>query len=80
MKINEFWDFKTACKNAIADKNSTNILSYKSENNSKFLENNILKGKAKRNGYSPESGFENEEVEFIKSLGIQTVTLGDNIL
>ncbi|OEG70884.1 hypothetical protein ATZ36_16470 [Candidatus Endomicrobiellum trichonymphae] len=80
----ELLDFKTACKNAAADKNSMNILSYESENNSKFLINNIFKGKAKYNGCNiligPEGGFENEELEFAKSLGIRTITLGDNIL
>jgi 16S rRNA (uracil1498-N3)-methyltransferase len=84
MKINEPLDFKTACKNATADKNSINILSYEIENNSKSLINNIFKGKVKYNGSSvfigPEGGFENEEVEFAKLLGIRTVTLGDNIL
>jgi 16S rRNA (uracil1498-N3)-methyltransferase len=83
MKINEPLDFKTACKNAASDKNSINILSYESEN-SKSLINNIFKGKVKYNGCSifigPEGGFENEEVEFAKSLGIRTVTLGNNIL
>jgi 16S rRNA (uracil1498-N3)-methyltransferase len=68
----EILDFKTACKNAAADKNSMNILSYESENNSKFLINNIFIG--------PEGGFENEKLEFAKSLGIRTITLGDNIL
>jgi 16S rRNA (uracil1498-N3)-methyltransferase len=84
MKINKPLDFKTVCKNAAADKNSINILPYESENNSKSLINNILKGKVKYNGSSifigPEGGFENEEVEFAKSHGIQIVTLGDNIL
>ncbi|OEG70973.1 hypothetical protein ATZ36_03545 [Candidatus Endomicrobiellum trichonymphae] len=84
MKIKEPLDFKTACKNATADKNSINILSYEIENNSKSLINNIFKGKVKYNGSSvfigPEGGFENEEVEFAKLLGIRTVTLGDNIL
>jgi 16S rRNA (uracil1498-N3)-methyltransferase len=28
----------------------------------------------------PEGGFENEEIEFAKSLGIHTITLGENIL
>jgi 16S rRNA (uracil1498-N3)-methyltransferase len=84
MKINKPRDFKTACKNTTADKNSINILSYESEKDSKSLIKNIFKGKVKYNGGSifigPEGGFENEEVEFAKSLGIRTVTLGDNIL
>ena len=28
----------------------------------------------------PEGGFENEEIEFAKSLNIKTLTLGENIL
>jgi 16S rRNA U1498 N3-methylase RsmE len=80
MKINEPLDFGTACKNAAADKNSINILSYENENNRKFLINNIFKVKIKYNGSSifigPEGGFENEEVEFAKSLGIRTSSSG----
>jgi 16S rRNA (uracil1498-N3)-methyltransferase len=84
MKINNPLDFKTACRNTAADKNSINILFYESENNSNSLIKNIFKGKAKYKGSSifigPEGGFENEEVEFAKSLSVRTVTLGDNIL
>ena len=86
MKINEPLDFKTACKNAFTDKNFISILPWESENNNenKVFINNIFEKKAKYNGGSifigPEGGFESEEVEFAKSLGIQTVTLGNNIL
>jgi RsmE family RNA methyltransferase len=38
MKINEFLDFKTACKNAYTDKNSINVLYYESENNNLKVE------------------------------------------
>ncbi|MDR3256043.1 MAG: 16S rRNA (uracil(1498)-N(3))-methyltransferase [Endomicrobium sp.] len=81
MKINEPIDFKTACKKAVSEKYSMNILSWEGE--SKVSLNNLL---VKSTFYGtnafigPEGGFENEEVDFAKSLNIQTITLGDNIL
>ncbi|MDR2665992.1 MAG: 16S rRNA (uracil(1498)-N(3))-methyltransferase [Endomicrobium sp.] len=86
VKINESTDFKSACENAIIEKNLISILLWENENNSenKTFVNNIFKEKLKYNGINifigPEGGFENEEIEFAKSLGIQTVTLGENIL
>jgi 16S rRNA (uracil1498-N3)-methyltransferase len=81
MKINNQLDFKTACRNAAKDKSFINILAY--ENESKMLLNNLLL-KPKFTGANifigPEGGFENEEVEFAKSIGVNIVTLGDNIL
>ena len=86
IKINESTDFKSACKNAIIEKNLISILLWENENNSenKTFVDNIFKEKLKYNGVNifigPEGGFENEEIEFAKSLGIRTVTLGKNIL
>jgi 16S rRNA (uracil1498-N3)-methyltransferase len=81
MKINNPLDFKTACKNVAKDKNFINILPWESE--SKILFNNLL-SESKFTGANifigPEGGFENKEVEFAQSVGIKTVTLGDNIL
>jgi 16S rRNA (uracil1498-N3)-methyltransferase len=81
MKINSQLDFKAACRNAEKDKNFINILPWENESKmfvcnlplkSKFTGANIFIG--------PEGGFENEEVEFAKSMGVNIVTLGDNIL
>jgi 16S rRNA (uracil1498-N3)-methyltransferase len=81
MKINSQLDFKNACRNVAKDKNFINILPY--ENESKMLVCN-LPLKSKFTGANifigPEGGFENEEVEFAKSIGFNIVTLGDNIL
>jgi len=86
IKINEPVDFKTACENTSVDRNFINILPWENENNSesKTFINNIFKDKLKYKGANifigPEGGFENAEVGFAKSLGIQSVTLGDNTL
>ncbi|GHT43093.1 ribosomal RNA small subunit methyltransferase E [Endomicrobiia bacterium] len=81
MKINNQLDFKTACKNTVKDKNYINILPWESQ--SKMFPYNLL-SKPKFTGANifigPEGGFEIEEVEFAKSIGINIVTLGDNIL
>jgi 16S rRNA (uracil1498-N3)-methyltransferase len=81
MRIHPPIAFKNACKNAVANKSSVNILSWESEDkhsvdklfaSSSYSRANIFVG--------PEGGFENEEVEFAKALGIYTVTLGENVL
>ncbi|MDR0978143.1 MAG: 16S rRNA (uracil(1498)-N(3))-methyltransferase [Endomicrobium sp.] len=82
MKIKEPINFKSACKNAIENKQFINILPWENETSTfslnslfskqTFLGANIFIG--------PEGGFENEEIELAKSLGIHTITLGDNIL
>jgi len=81
MKINETLDFKNACKNAVTNKRLINILPWESESQSFFS------GKLTSSSYNganifigPEGGFENEEVEFAKSLGIRAISLGENIL
>ncbi|MDR2395962.1 MAG: 16S rRNA (uracil(1498)-N(3))-methyltransferase [Endomicrobium sp.] len=81
MKIENPVDFKTACINAINNKDFINILMWENENV------NTLKSlvpKSKLNGANifigPEGGFESEEIEFAKSLNIKTLTLGGNIL
>jgi 16S rRNA (uracil1498-N3)-methyltransferase len=86
VKINEPVDFKIACKNAVTDKYFINILAWENENNSKsktFI-SNILDKKVRYKGANifiePEGGFENTEISFAKSLGFQTITLGNNIL
>jgi 16S rRNA (uracil1498-N3)-methyltransferase len=81
MKINNPLNFKTACKNAILDKQFINILPWESENKI-FLNDIFLKSAFTGTNIfiGPEGGFENEEAEFAKSLGIKTITLGNNIL
>jgi 16S rRNA (uracil1498-N3)-methyltransferase len=81
MKINEPLDFKSACKDAAVDKTLINILTWESENHI------LLRELFKSSSYDganifigPEGGFENEEIEFAKSLGIRTISLGKNIL
>jgi 16S rRNA (uracil1498-N3)-methyltransferase len=82
MKIDSTIDFKTACKKIVMDKKSKNILSWEKENSPCSLNALLAKPFFHRANIliGPEGGFENEEIEFAKSLGIQTVTLGDNIL
>jgi len=86
IKINEPIDFRSVCKNIITEKDFINILLWENENNSesKTFISSTFKEKLKYNGINiligPEGGFEKGEVGFAKSLGIQTVTLGDNIL
>jgi 16S rRNA (uracil1498-N3)-methyltransferase len=82
MKINDTLDLKTACANVLINSRYMNILPWESENkvllnhlssmSSSFVGANIFIG--------PEGGFEDKEVELAKSLGIQTITLGNNIL
>jgi 16S rRNA (uracil1498-N3)-methyltransferase len=81
MKINEPLDFKRACKDAIVNKTLINILPWESENHI------LLRELFKSSSYGganifigPEGGFENGEIEFARSLGIHTITLGENIL
>ncbi|MDR1721274.1 MAG: 16S rRNA (uracil(1498)-N(3))-methyltransferase [Endomicrobium sp.] len=86
MKIKGLVDFKAACKNVALERDFINIIPWESENNgnSKTLINNIFKNNLKYKGANiligPEGGFEDAEVGFAKSLGIKSVTLGDNIL
>jgi 16S rRNA (uracil1498-N3)-methyltransferase len=81
VKINDPLDFKIACKNASANKNFVGILPWEGESQS--LPGEIL-ARPSYNGANifigPEGGFENEEVGFAKSLGIKTISLGENIL
>jgi 16S rRNA (uracil1498-N3)-methyltransferase len=81
MKINTPLDFKIACKNAIANKNFADILPWESESQSlpeKMTLNLNYNGANIFIG--PEGGFENEEIDFAKCLGIKTISLGENIL
>jgi 16S rRNA (uracil1498-N3)-methyltransferase len=81
MQIEEPINFKEACINTTKDKNFITILPWEKESS------NTLKSlipKSKPNGANiligPEGGFENEEVEFARSLNIRTLVLGENIL
>jgi 16S rRNA (uracil1498-N3)-methyltransferase len=81
MKINDTLDFKSACKKAVTEKKLANILPWESEN--QYLLDNVFSNYSYIGAnifIGPEGGFENEEIEFAKSLGIQTITLGENIL
>ncbi|MCL2334971.1 MAG: 16S rRNA (uracil(1498)-N(3))-methyltransferase [Endomicrobia bacterium] len=83
MGINMPIDFKTACEKAATDKNFISILPWESEGSKASLESAAenFKSAAGANIFiGPEGGFENEEVDFAKSLGIKTITLGSNIL
>jgi 16S rRNA (uracil1498-N3)-methyltransferase len=81
MKINSPLDFKTACKNAIVNKKFINILPWESEHENILNNLPVESTSTGANVFiGPEGGFENEEVEFAKSLGIHTITLGNNIL
>jgi 16S rRNA (uracil1498-N3)-methyltransferase len=81
MKIENPIDFKTACINIIENKDFINLLPWESESISTLKS---LIPKSKLNGANifigPEGGFEDEEIEFAKSLNIKTLTLGENIL
>jgi 16S rRNA (uracil1498-N3)-methyltransferase len=81
MRINHLLDFKNACKNATANKGLINILPW--ENESQALLGKTLTSSS-YNGANifigPEGGFENEEIEFAKSMGVHTITLGESIL
>jgi 16S rRNA (uracil1498-N3)-methyltransferase len=81
MKINNPLDFKIACKSAAANKNLTSILPWKSESQS-LSEGTFASPSCDGANIfiGPEGGFENEEVNFAKSLGIRTISLGKNIL
>jgi 16S rRNA (uracil1498-N3)-methyltransferase len=81
MTINDPLDFKNACKNAAANKNLINILSWESERRSLVGETLASSSYNGANIFTgPEGGFENEEIEFAKSMGIHTISLGENIL
>jgi 16S rRNA (uracil1498-N3)-methyltransferase len=81
MKISEPVNLEAAFKKAADEKNCINILPWEKENKN-ILNNLFLKSMFYRVNIfiGPEGGFENEEVEFAKSLGIIPVTLGKNIL
>ncbi|MDR2676412.1 MAG: 16S rRNA (uracil(1498)-N(3))-methyltransferase [Endomicrobium sp.] len=81
MKITETINFEVACKKAANEEYCVNVLPWEKE------DTNILNRTIFKSIYSkvnifigPEGGFENKEIEFAKSLGITTVTLGKNIL
>ena len=79
MSIKTPVDFKTACKEAAANKNFINILPWESAGSAETITN--LKNFQGANIFiGPEGGFEPEEIEFAKSLGFKTITLGENIL
>jgi 16S rRNA (uracil1498-N3)-methyltransferase len=82
MKINDPLDFRTACTNVLINNRYMNVLPWESEN--KILLNHLSSTSSSFVGANifigPEGGFEDEEVELAKSLGIQTITLGNNIL
>ena len=82
MEITEPVDFQEACKQASAMNHFINIMPWESESSEMSL-SNMIKGNKVSGGnifIGPEGGFENEEVEFAKSLSIKTVSLGENIL
>lgn len=82
MELTEPVDFQEACKQASAMNHFINIMPWESESSEMSL-SNMIKGNKVPGGnifIGPEGGFENEEVEFAKSLSIKTVSLGENIL
>jgi 16S rRNA (uracil1498-N3)-methyltransferase len=82
MKIYAPLDFQTACKKAAENTDYLNILPWESEKNEVSL-TSIIKGNPVSGAnifIGPEGGFDNEEIEFAKSAGIKTITLGENIL
>ncbi|MDR1695109.1 MAG: 16S rRNA (uracil(1498)-N(3))-methyltransferase [Endomicrobium sp.] len=83
MKIYPPSDFRTACKQASADKDFINIMAWESAAENQSLAEFFSK-KIKYAGANifigPEGGFENGEADFALSLGIKTVSLGKNIL
>lgn len=87
MKISSPVDFCTACKQAVAQTDYLNILPWESAGESSSLNEASLMKTVDGKNFSganifigPEGGFDNEEIDFAQSLGIKTVTLGDNIL
>jgi 16S rRNA (uracil1498-N3)-methyltransferase len=82
MKISDPVDFKTACKKAAEDGGCINVLAWESESLNVLTKISAEKNKYKGSNIfiGPEGGFENEETEFAQKLGIQTITLGKNIL
>jgi 16S rRNA (uracil1498-N3)-methyltransferase len=81
MRINAPLDFKNACKNAAANKSLINILPWESESGALLDETFASSSYDGANIFiGPEGGFENEEIEFAKSIGVHTITLGENIL
>ncbi len=80
MKIHEPFNFADGVKKAAAEKNSVNILPWESAEKEDSLQDTVLKCGRANIFIGPEGGFENEEVDFAKSLGAQTITLGSNIL
>ena len=83
MKISEPVSFESACKTATATENSISILPWESEEHGVSI-NNLFHGDNQPETVNifigPEGGFENEEAEYAKSLGVKTVSLGKNIL
>jgi 16S rRNA (uracil1498-N3)-methyltransferase len=81
MRINYPLDFKSACKNAVANKSLINILPWEGESLSLLDATPVSSSYNGANIFiGPEGGFENEEIEFAKSMGVHTITLGGNIL
>ena len=84
MKISEPADFKTACKKALAISNFVNIIPWESAGTESASLESVFKNQESAEGANifigPEGGFANEEIEFAKSLGINAITLGENIL
>jgi 16S rRNA (uracil1498-N3)-methyltransferase len=71
-------DFIDACKQASQMKDFINVLPWEGEE--KVLIKDIVREQNVNIFIGPEGGFENEEIDFAKSLGFQAVTLGKNIL
>ncbi|MDR0822759.1 MAG: 16S rRNA (uracil(1498)-N(3))-methyltransferase [Endomicrobium sp.] len=81
MEICRPLNFQDACKKAVSDK-TINILPWESESGQSISQ--ALSGKPLKSGIAafigPEGGFENAEIDFAKTLGFYTVSLGKNIL
>jgi len=81
MKVAEPLEFKKACQKAAADKAFINLLAWESANGTSTIGTSATVPLTGANIFiGPEGGFENDEVEFAKSLGIKTISLGENIL
>jgi hypothetical protein len=71
-------------ENAVTNKNLINILSWKSERRSSVISKTLASSSYNSTNIFiiPKCGFENEEIEFAKSMEIHTislVSLGENI-
>jgi 16S rRNA (uracil1498-N3)-methyltransferase len=81
MEISNVLNFKNACKAIYSIKNFMSILLWEKETSTTL--NNFIQKPTYVGAnifIGPEGGFENEEIEFAKSLDIQTITLGNDIL